>query len=968
VAQHKKKTTEDQLSINIKPLIQFFKHHKQTSKALTIIILILIPLFFSIYFRSYPATLPITEQWAYDGLTNNIRAQIAANVNQQFPNLPPEEKAKAIEEQYREFMRTKEPAVREQARQQAALIKQELQNDEGQTYLLAIDPYYYWRQTKNVVDHGYGGDELRNGTPWNTHKLAPVGLPKPRDEYHERISALVYKTVRFFNPQAQLFNVFFWMPVIISALAVIPAFFIARKKAGNLGGFVAGIIVAVHTTFIGRTAAGFADTDAYNVTFPLFIFWMFLEAFEAKKLTYKALFAGLTGILIGIYSRTWGGWWYIFDFMLAVLIINLGYNIVRAAIIKKNLQKAFTTKETGHTAFTTIALIIASGIFVTLFNSFQQFIRAPLSPLGFTTIQNAARADLWPNVFTTVAELNEAGLGTIVKQIGGSLYFYLACLGVIITMIAYKKLTTKDWAVLASGSFIFLVLITKPLLRGNHYTYLALLLLPMIAGLILLLKDEREIDVKYAIFLSVWFVGTIYASTKGVRFILLLVPAYSVALGILFGQVYKMITTWAREHFGKEQQWLKIGLIIFILILLIKPITAGHKAALYEVPSMNDDWWKSLEKIKEESAPNAIINSWWDFGHWFKAIADRPVTFDGASQNTPMAHWIGKVLSTSNEQEAIGILRMLDCGSRTGFDELAMALQGVNDLRKVTPETTLRAKNIMDRIILIWDKEEAKKVLLKEGLTEKEAEKILKLTHCNPPEDYFITSSDMVGKAGVWGHFGNWDFRKAYVYNVLTKKTPEEATPIIAKIFNTTEKEASKIYYEALSLPNEEAANTWISPWPNYLTPRLVTCKNESEIVICPVNSNIGKQQGQIIRLEQALINLSEPSQTALVIGYYEQATGRRIGQNLIQPLSLVLTDEGFKKIPLNGKFNYDLLLDKQGDKYRILIAAPQLSTGMFTRLFYLEGKGTTHFEKFSDRRSPLTGDRIIVWKVNWEE
>ena len=27
--------------------------------------------------------------------------------------------------------------------------------------------------------------------------------------------------------------------------------------------------------------------------------------------------------------------------------------------------------------------------------------------------------------------------------------------------------------------------------------------------------------------------------------------------------------------------------------------------------------------------------------------------------------------------------------------------------------------------------------------------------------DYFITSYDMIGKSGVWGHFGSWDFVKA---------------------------------------------------------------------------------------------------------------------------------------------------------------------------------------------------------------
>jgi len=46
------------------------------------------------------------------------------------------------------------------------------------------------------------------------------------------------------------------------------------------------------------------------------------------------------------------------------------------------------------------------------------------------------------------------------------------------------------------------------------------------------------------------------------------------------------------------------------------------------------------------------------------------VTFDGGMQNVPQAHWIGHVLLTEDEEEAMGILRMLDCGANTAFEKL----------------------------------------------------------------------------------------------------------------------------------------------------------------------------------------------------------------------------------------------------------------------------------------------------------
>ncbi len=960
----KAKEKNEEISINIKPVINYFKKNQKARNALIIILLIGISMFFSIYFRTYSSSIKIADEWAYNGITSSIKNQITQQVNQEYPHLPLDRKQSLIEERYKAIIKKQEPQIRAQAKQQAELIRKEMKNDDGQTYLLAIDPYYYWRQAKNIVDHGYGGDTIKNGVPWNTHKVAPIGERKPRDELHEIVSAKIYEIVRFFNPNAKLFNVFFWMPVLIMALAVIPAFLIARKKAGNLGGFIASTIVGVHTAIINRTTAGFSDTDGYNILFPLLIFWAFIEAFEAKNNKKKLTLSIITGLLIGIYSRAWAGWWYIFDFAIGVMIAYLGYNIIKM-IINKNKDKKEIKEKIINPLITTITIIISSGLFVTIIRDFETFTLSITEPIKFTAIQNAAKPDLWPNVFTTVAELNRASLNTIVSQIGGQIYFYLAMMGIVISLVNPKKMSKTDWTIIGGSAILYLILITKGMLKQNPLLYLAIMIIPPTTALLIKIKQKGETDIKYPIFLIVWFIGTIYASTQGVRFILLLAPAYSVALGILIGQAYKIITSIKGEEFSMNQPWIKATIIIIALLLLVKPISSANTAAKYEVPSMNDDWWASLTKIKQESQPNAIINSWWDFGHWFKAIADRAVTFDGASQNTPMAHWIGRVLSTSNEEEAIGILRMLDCGSRLGFEELAKNLQGVKEVKELTPETRLKTKKIIDKIILM-NKEEAKKELEKQGLKEEDINKVLNLTHCSPPEDYFITSEDMTGKSGVWGHFGNWDFEKAYVYNVL-RKEPVEVAIKKMKEQGIEEKKAKEMYFKAISLNNEQEANTWISPWPSYLTTRPVKCQNQSSIIICPIRKRAGTNNGRIVVIEQAIINLTDINKTIIQVGAYNQQTGIREGGTTVTPNAIIMADEDFKEIKFeNAGYGFDIVLDKNEEGYRMIMADPELAAGMYTRLFFLEGKGTTHFEKFSDRTSPISGQRIIVWKVKW--
>ena len=65
-----------------------------------------------------------------------------------------------------------------------------------------------------------------------------------------------------------------------------------------------------------------------------------------------------------------------------------------------------------------------------------------------------------------------------------------------------------------------------------------------------------------------------------------------------------------------------------------------------------------------------------------------------------------------------------------------------------------------------------------------------------------------------------------------------------------------------------------------------------------------------------------------------------------------------------NVTFPYDVLVDTVNN--RALISDPLLSESLFTKLFYLDGRYTTHFEKFNDA-TDITGQRIIIWKVKWD-
>lgn len=897
----KQGTEELEISLDYKKVLNFFKKYG-------VIFLILIPIVLSIYLRIQPAYLPATDDWARNSVYNSIQNSIAQQINQQYPNLPVQSRNELVENQFNVFIKEQKGAIEDQIKRTAEYFKSKFQDNNGQTYLVAIDPYQYLRYTENYLENGHPGDEIVDGKPRDYHMVAPLGSGASLN-FHIFFSALLYKFWSISNPSLTVLKSNFYVPLIISALSVIPAFFIGRKVGGNIGGLFAAIIVAIHPHFVTRTIAGFSDTDAYNVLFPLLVVWFFLEAFDAKNMKNKISLSCLSGFFIGVFAFAWDGWWYIFDFIIAAGgIMFLYYLVLYKNKILRNIKEINNLPHFKTFLIVIICFLISSAFFISIIGGPSQILHSITDPIGRLQIKFATKADLWPNVFTTVAELNPASLTEIVGAIGGKFLLLISIFGIIATM---------------------------------------------------LVKKEGHIDIKYASLLTIWFVGTIFMATKGVRFVLLLVPAFGIAFGIAIGFIYQNLTKWISKNLDIGKIVIKVVIILVAFLLVgFSPIPscnengctfwnygiarAAKNTAVNEVPSISNEWVESLQLIKEKSEQNAIINSWWDFGHWFKYWADRAVTFDGASQNTPQAHWIGKVLLTDDEKLAIGILRMLDCGANSAFDFL---YENVS----LTQNKSFKSIQLINQIIVL-DKNKAEKVLEDYGLKENEIEILLKYTHCEPPEDYFITSEDMVGKSGVWAHFGGWDFEKAKIWINLKKINDEgEGVAYLIKEFNYSEDKARQIYYDVKALREGSEANTWISPWPSYIT-GFSDCQDIGNETIRCINRLSGNQ---------AIVSEIDLEKNEAVI---KTQQGDVLPYSFVYPLNNELIEKRYK----NSTFAYSVDIKNTTSGYQSMIVLPELARSTFTKLFYYGGLGTKHFDLFSDKTT-VNGQRIIVWKVDWE-
>ena len=900
--EHKEKD-EQELSFTVgdlksvgKGILQFIKQHKT-------IFLIIIPLLFALLIRVQPLYMPVTNSWAVNTVDNAYRSQISSAIDQQYPNLPPANRNSLIDAELNKAKEQQKGVYDQQVANVADQLRQHFKDDKGQTYLSDIDTWYWYRYSLDVIDHGFMGDKKEDGAYIDMHMLAPNGRPI-RQTLHPYFGAYLYKVVKIFNKDVSPMGVIFFSQAIIAMLSVIPAFFLGRKLGGTMSGFFSAMLIAIHPTFMSRTLGGTSDTDAYSLFFPLLIFFFFIQAMTAEERKRKILWALLSGVSIGLFSFAWEGWWYTFDFILAIAGLYFCYLLFQ---YRQDVKKEILHGTLRDILLTVILFIAITGISVSLITNVQTFTESVRQPFGFINLKAATQTSIiWPNVYTTVAELNDVSTKQVIDIVSGGrtvgkILMSLAVLGII--LLAFR-------AVFGKGE-----------------------------------KEEHSAAILYSFLLVIWFLGTWYAATKGIRFVMLAIPPFILAVSMSLSLLEKKVSSFFEKELhvpGLLTSAIIVVIFLFLIgvISLLPPALCKHgmcaesKYMGYSTtPSYNDAWEFTLVKIKENSKEDAIINSWWDFGHWFKAGADRAVTFDGASQNRPHAHWMGKVLLTDDETEAIGILRMLDCGGNDAFEILDKELKN--------PVKTI---NLLYEII-VKDKKEAKTILDKRAPKEV-VEQVLRKTHCNPPENFFITSEDMISKSGVWAHFGGWNFERASAWsNVGREKLSINAgKKFLMDNLGYDEKTAEETYFSVQSLTSEQEANNWISPWPAY-----------QSATTCPVQNNIATCQHGISGQSQPFtikINLND--MTAVIENTKEK----------YPPFSLAYMDQ-------DNKFQNKVLFTKQGERenppigfslalfpagegqIRSLLIDYRLAGSMFTRLFYFQDNGgLDHFDFFNHQQA----------------
>jgi len=941
----KEHTSEQTL---FKQVETMYKKNKVVINTIFLIILLVIPMFYSGYFRAQPYVIPKAEEWAASSVASNVKAGLYAEQKANYPNMPEEQLQSAVNNQYRQLYNSQKADVDKSIKAQADNIRAYLQDDTGQTYLIAIDPYVWYGHAKHYLDNGRPGDTKLDGKYYYSlrdgRNLRPMSMT-----FHDMVIVWTHRLISPFTGQNIMASAFA-IPMIFGILMIIPTFFIARRLTNNdISGFFAAMIMGIHGALLTRTVAGFSDTDIYTTFFPLLITWLFIEGFHSQKNWKKYTLYALAGLATALFLHTWGGWWYIFLFVVGSMIGYVCIFLFKDVILlKKNI------KESGKRVWEKLLSIgvyfLSSFVFTIIFAAIflkevpwaiGYFFNSLKAPFSFMVLKDVVSGtNIWPNVLTTVAELNAATTKSIINTVGTKLMLFFVLTSLCLLPFKNRFGETKVRIYIACSAIYNGILAYQAKNMGSLWTFIILALLPAAIGIIFyLLQKDYEIDESFfmELLLFVWIAGTFYAATKGIRFTALSVPAIAVAAGVGIVLGAKFLSLWLEEVTDWNKKGYFAVMVIASLFLFVTPMNNAQTIAESEVPSFNDGWNTLLNKINADDT-DGIIASWWDFGHWFVAMGDRRVVFDGGDQGKRI-HWIGNSLLTGDEHQSLAVLRMLNCGGENGYKTM------YNYTNEYSYTSVMRIKEI-----IMLPQEEAKQKLVDYGYTIEQIDEIMGFTHCDDllPQ-YYIASEDMVGKSGVWAHFGSWDFTRAKMYSdVKLLKDAEKSVTYLQENFELTQQEASKYYGQIMT----QGADTWVSSWPRYMSNEHGCQKVGNTTHTCNVPIDGGNGQRVTSKLT------IDTEKNTIVFDAIEGGVPEKA--SLVKGNDVIVLESSEKN-------NLGVIADvNENGKYTVLLSDPLLVDSIFTKMFYLEGAGLEFYESF-DYTQTMFGQRIYTYKVDWE-
>jgi dolichyl-diphosphooligosaccharide--protein glycosyltransferase len=519
-------------------------------------------------------------------------------------------------------------------------------------YFTAYDPLFQYRATKYVVENGFS-------SWWTWHDTLswyPMGRNVANSAYPgiPFTAAFMFLIQKSMGLNISLYTVCLFFPVLMAVLTIFTIYYLGKEISGKPTGIFAALFLSITPAFIQRTSLGFFDTENIGIFAIVATSLFFLRASDIqRRVEHSVVFGILSGVTLGFLYASWGAAKYITGMLMLYmifLIISEKYNtrhlIAYNLTIGLGFLIVFFTPRLGPMSLLSLDSIAAFSLVFFL--------------IGYEVIKE--------KIDISVVSVAAAGLFILVVLA----IFVLPAIGIDIP-IGFKFLKILN-PFTSTDSFLY------ESVAENHVVpwasifnnYGIILTLSLYGTYLSIIKpNEKNLYAVLFFLTSLYFAGVMSRLTQILTVPACLIGGYGLVNGLapfLKEQSHQSSRTARRRQmvFGVSKP-LVLVFAGFLLMAMIPNVFSAIDSADSPTQLASSsisvkvdgeyvkDWPEALEWMRTNVEDDAIVCSWWDYGYWIEAMADKITMADGATQTTGQIAEIGKIMML-HMNESIEIL------------------------------------------------------------------------------------------------------------------------------------------------------------------------------------------------------------------------------------------------------------------------------------------------------------------------
>ena len=558
-----------------------------------------------------------------------------------------------------------------------------------------FDPYFNYRTTKFLADEGF----YKFHNWFDERAWYPLGRIIGGTIYPGLMvtSTIIYHILNFFHISIEVRNVCVFLAPFFSSLTSIVTYFLTSELFSEGAGLVAASMIAIVPGYISRSVAGSYDNEGIAIFCMLFTYYLWIKSVKTGAIYWSALCALAYFYMVS----SWGGYVFLINLIpmhvFALMVIGrfthrvyVAYSIVYCLGTILSMQIAFVGFQPVQTSehmlvrlfvenlqrlhFDIDFFLQSLGVFgLCQIHSFYDYLRANMTKENFNTIIRAFSI--------TVATI--IGIGLAVLTLSGKVAPWTGRFYSLLDP-SYAK---NNIPIIASVSE------HQPTSWSSFYFDLQILTILFPAGLYYCFTRLTD----HNIFIILYGVTSVYFAGVMVRLMLVLAPVMCIMGGIA---VSASLTTYIRYlDFGnlgggsqakvdKKSKYkgssstsdtsskeyvamFFVGLMtLFLVTYAMHCVWATSEA--YSSPSIVlsarshdgsriifDDFREAYWWLRMNTAEDAKIMSWWDYGYQLAAMANRTILVDNNTWNNTHISRVGQAMA-SDEEHAYEIMKELD--------------------------------------------------------------------------------------------------------------------------------------------------------------------------------------------------------------------------------------------------------------------------------------------------------------------